>query len=85
MQRRCEKTIIVPYEFMGQVIGKGGARIDRLAKIHRCELKLVREEALANGDTPLNIKSLNESRDDVLRVEHDVQEIVSLIVTECYS
>lgn len=72
-----EKTIMVPDHAMGKVIGKCGARIDSLANQHMCDLKMLRDEACANGDTPLKIKSLRGVLGDVLAAEKDIKIIVS--------
>lgn len=68
---------MIPEHAIGKVIGKGGARIDALAKIHRCELKIRRDLALRDGAVPLEIQSINGSCSDVLGVERDVSLIVS--------
>lgn len=76
MEGCYEKKIIVPEHAMGKVIGKCGARIDSLANLHMCELKLLRDEASANGDTPLKIQSLRGVASDVLAAERDINTIV---------
>jgi predicted PilT family ATPase len=76
-RRKCEKIIIVPNHAMGKVIGRSGSRIETLAKTHSCELKMLRDEAFPNGDTPLRITSLLGDYGDVLGVDRDVQDIVS--------
>jgi hypothetical protein len=63
---------------MGKVIGRSGVRIDTLAKMHSCELKMRRELAMENGDTPLDIQSLRGSFVDVLAAERDIHLIVSV-------
>jgi predicted PilT family ATPase len=73
----CEKTILVPRHAVGKVIGKGGTRIATLAKTHSCELRLLRDEVLPNGDTPLRIQSVAGDCMDLLALERDVNEIVS--------
>lgn len=81
MEKLSEKTIVVPEEAMGKVIGKGGARIASLAKSHSCDLKMVREEANCKGDTPLRIQSLRGFISDVLAAEKEVYDIVSKFCT----
>lgn len=73
----CGKSIMIPKHAIGKVIGKGGARIDALAKIHCCELRIRRDLATRSGEVPLEIQSLNGSNADVLGVERDVNLIVS--------
>lgn len=78
MRAPAEKTKYVPFKHIGRVIGKGGTRIASLADTYNCELQLVRGEALFNGDTPLKIKSLRASYEDVWGVELELETIVSL-------
>ena len=70
---------MIPKHAIGKVIGKGGARIDALAKIHCCELRIRRDLVTRSGEMPLEIQSLNGSSADVLGVERDIYLIVSLM------
>lgn len=77
-----EKTIIVPEHAMGKVIGRGGVRIDNLARKHMCELKMLRQESNCNGDTPLKMESLRGKFCDVLSAEKEIMQIVSKKIFE---
>lgn len=72
--------IVVPQYAIGKVIGRRGATIAELGKVHCCSVEFRRDETFPNGDTPLEVTSKKGNSSDVETVVEKVLRIVSTII-----
>jgi len=73
----ASEIIVVPFDAIGRVIGKGGKMLKELRIAYACKLDFLRHKAKENGDTPLLITSLRDEKSDLEGVLDKINCIVS--------